>query len=449
MIITKKALPRRTFLRGVGASLALPLLDAMIPAATAATRTPAKPVRRLGYVFMPMGCDITRWTPAGDDGKLGVLSPILASLESVKPHVSVLTNMELRNAYPGSHATSNSSFLSAAKAKHTESSDYYLGTTADQLAAQQIGRETQLASLELSMDMLQTTGQCDNGYACVYQNNLSWSSPTTPLPSEAHPRLVFERLFGEGGSVAERRAALRKRASLLDWVGEDIARLKRQLGPADQARVADYLDTVREVERRIQKAEADVGRSSLPADLDRPLGVPAAYADHARLMFDLQVLAMQGDITRVTTFQLARETSNRTYPEIGVPDPHHPLSHHGNDPDKIARMAKINAFHVSLFAYFLERLRATPEGDGTLLDHSLLLYGSGIGNPNIHDHTNLPVLVAGGAGGGFRGGRHIRYREPVPLANLHLSLLDKVGVRIDSFADSNGKVNELFTPLTV
>ncbi len=449
MIITKKALPRRTFLRGVGASLALPLLDAMIPAATAATRTPAKPVRRLGYVFMPMGCDITRWTPAGDDGKLGALSPILASLESVKPHVSVLTNMELRNAYPGSHATSNSSFLSAAKAKHTESSDYYLGTTADQLAAQQIGRETQLASLELSMDMLQTTGQCDNGYACVYQNNLSWSSPTTPLPSEAHPRLVFERLFGEGGSVAERRAALRKRASLLDWVGEDIARLKRQLGPADQARVADYLDTVREVERRIQKAEADVGRSSLPADLDRPLGVPAAYADHARLMFDLQVLAMQGDITRVTTFQLARETSNRTYPEIGVPDPHHPLSHHGNDPDKIARMAKINAFHVSLFAYFLERLRATPEGDGTLLDHSLLLYGSGIGNPNIHDHTNQPVLVAGGAGGGFRGGRHIRYREPVPLANLHLSLLDKVGVRIDSFADSNGKVNELFTPLTV
>ncbi len=449
MIITKKALPRRTFLRGVGASLALPLLDAMIPAATAATRTPAKPVRRLGYVFMPMGCDITRWTPAGDDGKLGVLSPILASLESVKPHVSVLTNMELRNAYPGSHATSNSSFLSAAKAKHTESSDYYLGTTADQLAAQQIGRETQLASLELSMDMLQTTGQCDNGYACVYQNNLSWSSPTTPLPSEAHPRLVFERLFGEGGSVAERRAALRKRASLLDWVGEDIARLKRQLGPADQARVADYLDTVREVERRIQKAEAEVGRSSLPADLDRPLGVPAAYADHARLMFDLQVLAMQGDITRVTTFQLARETSNRTYPEIGVPDPHHPLSHHGNDPDKIARRAKINAFHVSLFAYFLERLRATPEGDGTLLDHSLLLYGSGIGNPNIHDHTNLPVLVAGGAGGGFRGGRHIRYREPVPLANLHLSLLDKVGVRIDSFADSNGKVNELFTPLTV
>ena len=449
MIITKKALPRRTFLRGMGATLALPLLDAMVPAATAATRTVATPVRRLGYVFMPMGCDITRWTPGGTDGKLGELSPILNSLGSVKEHVTAITNLELRNAYPGSHATSNSAFLSAAKAKHTESSDYYLGTTADQLAAQQIGRETQLPSLELSMDMLQTTGQCDNGYACVYQNNLSWSSPTTPLPSEAHPRIVFERLFGEGGSLAERRAALKKRASLLDLITEDISSLKRKLGPADQAKVSEYLDTVREVERRIQKAEADVAHSSLPADLDRPLGVPAAYADHAKLMFDLQVLAMQGDITRVITFQLARETSNRTYPEIGVPDPHHPLSHHGNDPEKIARMAKINAFHVSLFAYYLERLKATPEGSGTLLDHSLILYGSGIGNPNIHDHTNLPILVAGGAAGGMKGGRHLRYEEPVPLANLHLTLLDKVGVKIDSFADSNGKINELFSPLSV
>lgn len=448
MIITKTALPRRTFLRGMGASLALPLLDAMIPAATATVKTAANPVRRLGFVFMPMGCDQSRWTPPGTDGRLGELSPILSSLAPVKEQVTALTNLELRNAYPGSHATSNAAFLSAAKAKHTESSDYYLGTTVDQIAAQQIGRETQLPSLELSMDMLQTTGQCDNGYACVYQNNLSWSSPTTPLPSEAHPRIVFERLFGEGGSLAERRAALRKRASLLDWVTEDIASLQRKLGPADQARVREYLDTVREVERRIQKAEADTAQHALP-DLDRPLGVPAAYADHARLMFDLQVLAMQGDITRVTTFQLARETSNRTYPEIGVSDPHHPLSHHGNDPDKIARMAKINAFHVSLFAYFLERLKATPEAGGTLLDHSLILYGSGIGNPNVHDHTNLPILVAGGAAGGMKGGRHIRYAEPTPLANLHLTLLDKVGVRLDSFADSNGKLDALFAPLTV
>src|SRR6185436_15105865 len=344
---------------------------------------------------------------------------------------------------------SNAAFLSAAKAKHTESSDYYLGTTADQLAAQQIGGETQLPSLELSMDMLQTTGQCDNGYACVYQNNLSWSSPTTPLPYEAHPRVVFERLFGEGGSLAERRAALRKRASLLDWMTEDIARLKRQLGASDQAKITEYLDTVREVERRIQKAETDAATTTLPADLDRPLGVPAAFADHAKLMFDLQVLAMQGDITRVITFQLARETSNRTYPEVGVPDPHHPLSHHGNDPDKIARMAKINQFHVSLFAEYLQKLKATPEGEGNLLDHSLILYGSGIGNPNIHDHTNLPILIAGGSATGLKGNRHLKYSKPTPLANLHLTLLDKVGVRLDSFADSNGKVDELFEPLSI
>jgi hypothetical protein len=398
---------------------------------------------------MPMGCDQSRWTPPGADGKLGELSPILQSLGPVKENVTAITNLELRNAYPGSHATSNSAFLSCAKAKHTESSDYYLGTTADQLAAQQIGKDTQLPSLELAMDMLQTTGQCDNGYACVYQNNLSWSSPTTPLPYEAHPRVVFERLFGEGGSLAERRAALRKRASLLDYLTEDIASLKRKLGPADQAKINEYLDTVREVERRIQKAETDAASTSLPADLDRPLGVPAAYADHAKLMFDLQVLAMQGDITRIITFQLARETSNRTYPEIGVSDPHHPLSHHGNDPEKIARMAKINAFHVSLFAYYVERLKATPDGDGSLLDHSLILYGSGIGNPNVHDHTNLPILVAGGAAAGVKGGRHLRYKEPVPLANLHLTLLDKVGVKIDSFADSNGKITELFSPLSV
>jgi len=404
-------------------------------------------VRRLGFVFMPMGCDITRWTPPGEN-KLDELSPILSSLAPVKEHVTAITNLELQNAYPGSHATSNSAFLSAAKAKLTESTDYYLGTTVDQIAAQRIGQETQLPSLELAMDLLQVVGQCDNGYACVYQNNLSWSSPTTPLPAEAHPRIVFESLFGEGGSIAERRAALRKKASLLDWFNDDIARLQRNLGPGDRARVNHYLETVREVERRIQKAEADTADNPLP-DLDRPVGVPAAYADHARLMFDLQVLALQGDVTRVITFQLARETSNRTYPEIGVPDPHHPLSHHGNDPEKIARMAKINQFHVSLFAEFLGKLKATPEGNGTLLDHSLYLYGSGIGNPNVHDHTNLPILVAGGAACGMKGGRHIKFAKPTPLANLHLTLLDKVGVHLDSFADSNGKVDALFEPLGI
>jgi uncharacterized protein DUF1552 len=439
MIITRKALPRRTFLRGMGACVALPLLDAMVPSMTALARTAAQPVRRLGFVYMPMGCDIGRWTPP--EGKLVELSPTLQSLASVVDQLTVITNLELKNAYPGTHATSNAAFLSAAKAKWTESSDYYLGTTVDQIAAKQIGSQTLLPSLELSMDLLQTIGQCDNGYACVYQNNLSWSSPTTPLPAEAHPRVVFERLFGEGGSAADRRAALRRKASLLDWVREDISRLQNTLGPDDRTRVGQYLDTVREVERRIQKAEAETADSQLP-DLDRPVGVPASYAEHARLMFDLQVLALQGDVTRVTTFQLARETSTRTYTEIGVPDPHHPLTHHGNDPEKIAKMAKINAFHVSLFAYFLEKLKATPDGDGTLLDHSLYLYGSGMGNPNVHDHVNLPILVAGGAGR-VKGGRHIRYAEPTPLANLHLTLLERAGVRVDGFADSKGKIDEL------
>lgn len=450
MIVMKKALPRRTFLRGAGAALALPLLDAMIPPMTALAQTPASParLRRLGFVYIPMGCDSTRWMPAGTDFLHGELPPSLRPLEPVKQQVAVLSNLELQNAYPGTHATSNCAFLSAARAKWTESTDYYLGTTVDQIAAKFLGRQTPLPSLELAMDLLSIVGQCDNGYACVYQNNLSWSSPTTPLPAEAHPRLVFERLFGDGGSSAERRAALRKRASLLDSVTQEIARLQRTLGPTDRARVSGYLETVREVERRIQKAETDTVENPLP-DLDRPVGVPAAYADHARLMFDLQLLALQGDVTRVITFQLARETSNRTYPEIGVPEAHHPLTHHGNDPAKIAKVARINEFHVSLFAQFLQKLKHTPEANGSLLDHCLYLYGSGMGNPNVHDHTNLPILVAGGAAGRMKGGRHIRYARPTPLANLHLTLLDKVGVHLDSFADSQGKVNELFAPADV
>ncbi len=446
--ITRRNLSRRTFLRGVGATVSLPLLDAMIPSMTATAATAANPdrLRRLGYVYMPMGSDWSRWVLPGDT--LDELSPTLSPLAPVRKHVSAISGMELRNAYPGTHATSNSSFLSAAKAKLTESTDYYLGITADQVAARVLGRDTQLPSLELSMDLLSIVGQCDNGYACVYQNNLSWSSPTTPLPSEAHPRIVFENLFGEGGSAEDRRNGLRQRASLLDSVAEDLARLNRQLGPSDRSRVSEYLTSVREVERRIQQAESKTKDNPLP-DLDRPVGVPAEYADHARLMFDLQVLAMQGDVTRVITFQLARETSNRTYPEIGVPEAHHPLTHHGNDPEKIAKVALINKFHVALFSYYLQRLSSTPEAGGTLLDHSLILYGSGMGNPNVHDHVNLPILVAGGAAGLMNGGRHIRFAEPTPLANLHLTLLNKVGVPAESFADSQGHVKELFEPLPI
>ncbi len=448
MIGMKNALSRRTLLRGTGVAIGLPLLDAMIPAMTAQALTPAAPsqLRRLGYVYIPMGFNPAPWIPQGDT--LDTLPPTLQSLESIKNQVTVITGMDLQNAYPGSHATSNSAFLSAVQAKRTESSDYFLGTTVDQIAARQIGQQTQLPSLELSMDLLSMVGQCDNGYACVYQNNLSWSSPTTPLPSEAHPRVVFETLFGEGGSPVERRTALEQRASLLDSVTTEMQRLKLKLGASDRNKVDAYMDSIREVERRIQRAEASVSDNPLP-DLDRPSGVPASYADHAKLMFDLQLLAFQGDITRVVTFQLARETSNRTYPEIGVPEPHHPITHHGKNPEKLAKVAKINQFHVSLFAEFLQKLQDTPEAGGSLLDHTLYLYGSGMGDSDAHDHTNLPILVAGGAAGKMRGGRHIKYDTPVPLANLHLTLLNKVGVPLETFADSNGKVETLFDPITL
>jgi hypothetical protein len=438
-VINNKALARRTFLRGMGTTLALPLLDAMVPSLSAMGRTASAPVRRLGFVYIPMGSNISQWTPQAE-GRLAGLSPTLSSLTPFVDHVTVLTNLENKPAYsPGNHATSNSCFLSAVRAKMTEGSDYYLGATVDQVAAKQIGKDTPLPSLELGLDLLTTVGNCDNGFACVYQNYLSWSSPTTPLPYEADPRVVFERLFGDGGTAADRRADLRRKGSILDWVTEDMARLQRQLGPADRNKVNQYLDSIREVERRIQKAEQQAAETPLP-EVDRPLGAPAAWEDHAKLTFDLQVLALQADITRVITFQLARETSTRTYPQIGVAEPHHPVSHHSNSPEKLAKLARINAYHVSLFAYFVEKLHSTPDGDGSLLDHSMYLLGSGMGNPDVHDHTNLPIVVVGG-----RGGLHIKYAKPTPLANVHLTLLEKAGVHQENFGDSTGIVEELLS----
>jgi len=446
MIIKKKCISRRALLRGAGAAVALPLLDSMIPAMTAqaATVAAAQNLKRIGYVYIPMGFNPAKWIPEGDT--LDKLPFSLTPLEGVKDQVTVMTNMDLQNAYPGSHATSNSAFLSAARAKRTESTDYYNGITVDQIAAKRIGQETQLPSLELSMDLLSTVGQCDNGYACVYQNNLSWASPTEPLPSEAHPRIIFEMLFGEGGTPEQRQEALKKRASLLDSVTLEIKRIKNRVGGSDRNKIDSYLDNIREVERRIQMAELNVKENPLP-DLDRPVGVPAQYGEHAKLMFDLQLLAFQGDVTRVSSFQLAREASTRTYPEIGVSDPHHPVTHHGNDPEKLEKVAKINRYHVSLFADFLKRLNETPEGNGTLLDNSLFLYGSGMGDPDAHDHSNLPIIVAGGAAGNMSGGKHIRFKDPEPLSNLHLTLLNKVGVPLETFSDSTGTVEELFDPV--
>jgi hypothetical protein len=443
MIVTKKALPRRTFLRGAGVTLALPLLDAMIPSFSGAAAA-AAPVRRLGFIYIPMGCNWYQWFPK-DVGTIAELSPTLSTLTPFLNQVTVISNMELKNSYsPGNHATSNAGFLSAARAKMTEGADYELATTVDQIAAKQLGKETRLPSLELAMDLTTPIGACDGGMSCIYETSLSWSSPTTPLPAEANPRVVFERLFGDGGSAADRLAALREDGSLIDFVSEDIAHVQKKLGPGDRTKLSQYLETVRELERRIQKAESQTAKTVMP-DLTRPVGVPSEYADHARLMFDLQVLAMQADITRVITFQLAREASTRTYPEVGVPEAHHPTSHHGNDPEKLAKLAKINAYHVSLFAYYLEKLKSTPDGDGSLLDHTMILMGSGMGNPDIHNHVNLPIVVAGGGAGKQKGGRHIKYAEPTPLANLHLTLLERAGVHLDKFGDSSGRVDELLS----
>jgi len=440
MIITKLALPRRTFLRGLGATVALPLLDAMVPAMSALAATPARPSRRLGFVFVPMGSNPAPWTPKAV-GPIAELSPSLEALKPYLEHLTIFTNLELKNANTtGNHASSNAGFLSCARAKRTESTDYENGTTVDQIVAKTLGSKTPIPSLELGTDLIAQVGNCDNGYNCAYQNNLSWSSPTTPLPTEADPRVVFERLFGDGGPPDARRAELRRNASILDWVVKDLASLQRTLGPGDRSKVDEYVDTVREVERRIQRAEQQTSASPLPT-LERPASVPEAWEDHVKLMFDLQVLALQADLTRVITFQLARESSTRTYPQIGVPEPHHPISHHTNNPEKLAKLAKINAYHVSLFGYLLERLRATPDGDGTLLDHTAYLFGSGMGNPDLHDHQNLPIVLARGGAGGVKGGRHVKFAEMTPLANLHLTLLDHMGVRLDRFVDSTGRLD--------
>ena len=420
----------------------------MVPALSPVrAQTLASSIRRLGYVYIPMGMNAAAWTPP-TEGRITELSPSLLALTPVLDHITVVSNLELRNAYTtGNHASSNCAFLSCSHAKRTEGSDYELGITVDQIAARALGSETQIPSLEIGTDLIAQVGNCDNGYACAYQNNLSWSSPTTPLPTEADPRVVFERLFGDGGSPERRRAELKKSGSILDWMTSDLARLQTR------ARRRAIASAWASISIRCARwsaafsARSRATRAALP-DLERPASVPSVWEDHVRLMFDLQVLALQADVTRVVTFQMARETSTRTYPHIGVPEPHHPVSHHTNNPEKLVKLAKINAHHVSLFAYMIEKLQATPDGDGSLLDHTLYLLGSGMGNPDVHDHSNLPIVVAGGRGSQFKGGRHIRFEKPTPLANLHLTLLDKAGVHLDTFVDSTGRISDL-EPLTV
>jgi hypothetical protein len=439
MFVTKMALPRRTFLRGVGATLALPLLDAMVPALTALAKSPANPVPRIGFIYIPNGVMQVQWTPQGEGADFE-WSPILSPLAGLRDRVVVVSGLAHRQAESfgdgnADHHRATAAWLTGVHAWTRRTGlEIRLSTTADQLAAAQIGKDTRLPSLELALES-PTSIACDSGADCFYSHTVSWRTPTTPLPAEIHPRVVFDRLFGDGGSATQRQAQMRKTASLLDAVSEDAARLQQRLGKTDRAKLTEYLDSVRAVEQRIQTGDA--GREASLSLPERPIDIPATLDEHARIMFELQTLAFQADMTRVFTLLIGREQTNRTYPEIGVPDGHHAVSHHQHDPVLVAKKAKIDTYHVQLLAGFLDRLRTTADGDGSLLDHSVILYGSGLGDGDLHSHNDLPVLVAGGASGRLKGGRHIKLPE-TPMANLLVSLLNKVGVPTEQLGDSTG-----------
>ncbi len=444
MMITRKHLPRRTFLRSVvGGAIALPLLDSMIPAMTAATKTAANPKTRLGFMYVPHGAVMDKWTPA-TEGAGFEFTPILKPLEPFRNQLLVVTGLANKAAESqgdggGDHARSAPSFLSGVHPLRTEGEDVRAGTTIDQIYAQKMGQDTPLPSLELGTEDTGLVGVCDVGYSCAYMNSISWRSPTQPLPMEINPRVVFERLFGDGSNAADRLARKQEDRSILDSITGEVSHLQTGLGARDRGKIADYLDNIREIERRIQMAEK---RASMNIEVpETPIGVPDSFDEHAKLMYELQVLAFQAEITRVSTFMVARDLSQRTFPQIGVPEPHHSVSHHGNNPAMIAKLEKINVYHATLFAYFLERLRATPDGDGTLLDHSMIMYGSSMSNPNEHNHFPLPLLVAGGASGKLQGGRHLKFPERTPMSNLLVSLLEKAGIEKGSLGDSTGMLS--------
>jgi hypothetical protein len=435
--VTKKALQRRTFIRGAGAALALPLLDSMIPALSGAT---LKPVPRLGFIYIANGVIQNQWIPSAA-GRSFEFSPSLKALEPLRSHINVLSGLSHLQADTfgdgtGDHPRSSAVWLTGVHAYDRSKPDVEvrLATSADQIAARAIGKTTQIPSIEMNVD-LPTQGACDTS-DCFFNNTISWRNPTTPNPAEEHPRLVFERLFGDGGSAAQRMARMKVNGSILDSVLREVGSLESTLGPGDRTKLAEYLDSVREIEQRIQGVE---GRDAESIELpERPTDIPEGFDEYIKLMYDLQALGFQADITRVFTMIVCRELSTRTYAQIGVPDQHHPVSHHRNDPALIVKKAKIDAYHVELLAYFLQKLKATQDGDGSLLDHSLILYGGGMGDGNLHRHSNLPCLTAGKLGGQFETGRHLAYKLDTPMSNLLVAILNKAGVPLDSIGDSTG-----------
>ncbi len=445
--VTKQRLSRRRFLRGSAAAIGLPFLDAMVPALSQA---PAPP-KRLGFIYMPNGVamnfsGINYWTPQGEGTDM-VLSPILEPLARHRDRLTVVSGLAHRQAEAlddganGDHTRATSSWLTGVHCKRTEGADILNGISADQIAAEQLGRDTALRSLELGIDLNFLAGQCENSYSCIYLNTLAWRSATAPLPTENNPRLVFERLFGHGGTTEQRMERARKNRSILDAVSDDFARLAGTLGPADRAQADDYLDAVREVERRIQSVE-NLGADTGVPNLERPRGIPDRFDEHVKLMYELQWLAFQADMTRVVTFMLGRELNFRTYPEIGIEEGHHGLSHHQDRPEQLEKLARLNTYQADLFAWYLDKLRSTNEGDATLLDNSLFLYGASLSNPNQHAHFDLPLVVVGGHEARHEGGRHVVFEREswTPMTNLLLSMLDEVGVRTESLGDSTGRL---------
>jgi hypothetical protein len=444
--VTRSHISRRTFLRGVGAAIALPFLDAMTPAFASVGRASKSPVR-LVFAYVPNGVIMNEWTPKSV-GALTELPRILTPLKAYRDDIMILSGLADHNGNelgdgPGDHARAGASFLTGVHCKKTAGADIRNGVSADQIAARAFASETRLASLELGCEDSRTVGNCDSGYSCAYTNSISWRSPTTPVPPEVNPRLVFERLFGTEDfkldpATRARRAGYRR--SILDMVREDTQKLTGNLGQADRRKMDEYLTSVREIEVRIQNAEKS--NSAAKPDIEKPSGIPVAFGDYISLMFDLQLAALRADVTRVSTMMIGREGSMRTYPEINISDSHHPLTHHRNNPEFIEKVTQINTFHIGLFANFLGKMKATQDGDGTLLDNSLVVYGSGISDGNRHTHEDLPILLAG-RGGGMKPGRHLAYESETPVANLYMTLLDRAGVHPDSIGDSTGKLVQL------
>ena len=442
MFITKKHLPRRTFLRGIGATVALPLLDAMLPAATALASTPAKPQTRYAFLHLPHGAIMGKFTPK-NVGRNFDFTPILEPFRAYQSYMTVISNLDHRMATSqspeeaaGDHDRTASVFLSGAHIKRTAGQDIHAGITIDQVLAKKIGQDTPMPSLEMCIEDVGALGVCGAGYSCAYANTISWSSATSPLPMEHNPQVIFERLFGTGGTSQERVARRQTQASILDSVAAEVGALQRGLGAADRARIDDYLSDLREIERRIALAQKRASESTG----QRPEVAELPFEEHADLMFDLQIMAFKADVTRVSTLMLSRDLSGAVYPQSGVPDGYHAISHHQENPTRMERYAKLNAYHMSVVAKFVDKLKSTPDGEGSLLDHMLVLYGSPMANSNAHDHYPLPVVVFGHGAGRYQGNNHVLAAPHTPMANLFTSIAAKEDIKLDAFGDSTGSI---------